>query len=370
MQALLENILELNKNKYELLKSIDKPKIGWTSIYTPEEIFYAAGIATFRITGDLGVDITDASVLLGSNFCSYVLSCLSEGLNEVYSFADGVIFIDACDMRKRLYETWTSNCKIDYSFFMELPKYINRVSKDYFRLQNYRLIQSIENHFKCKITEEALRESITNFNKSRRLLQQMYELRKEDFPCISGNEAINIVKASTCGLKEEFNRRLEKFLEEAKASKCTGNIKKQRVLICGSYFDNSSIVETIEKFDAIVVCEDISNGIKYFEGQIDESIEPIKAISDYYIEKASCARMIDTERRFEHLYNLIQEYKVDSVIYFSLKFCDTNLMDFPYIKNKLQQKEIPVMLIEGEQHMINIESIKTRIQTFLEINIF
>ncbi|SHK22902.1 2-hydroxyacyl-CoA dehydratase subunit D [Paramaledivibacter caminithermalis] len=371
MRDILESIVNMNEDRINSLKRINKPRMGWISIYTPEEILYAAGITTFRITGERGINTTDANALLSNNYCSYVLSCLSEGIDGVYDFAEGVIFVDACDMRKRLYEAWTRNLKLNYSFFIELPRDINKLSREYYKLQLHNLRKSLETHFDLKISEENLSDAIKTFNKSRKLLQQMYELRKSDFPLISGNDAINIVKASTCGLREEFNEKMDILLKKIEDAQIrTGKLKKHRVMMCGSYFDNSDIIDVIEKTGAILVCEDISNGIKYFEGQINENNEPIDAIADYYLDKATCARMLDINKRFEHLYKLIQEYNVDSVIYFSLKFCDTNLMDYPIIRKKLNEKGIPVLFIEGEQHMTNIESIKTRIQTFLETRMY
>lgn len=370
MKNLMDNITDLNNRRLELLKAADKPKVGWISIYTPEEIFCAAGIIPFRVTGELGINNTGAGALLSNNYCSYVLSCLSEGIDGVYEFADGIVFLDACDMRKRLYEVWVQNLKPKYSFFMELPKDINKLGRDYYRLQVRSLIQSIEEHFKCKITEDSLKKAIKTFNESRKLLQDLYEVRKFNSSGISGNKMIEIIKACSSGFREEFNNSLRHLLSALKEQETEENKKSFRVMICGSYFDNGNIVDVIEKVGASVVCEDISNGIKYFEGLVSEDTDPVNAIADYYFEKGTCARIIDTDRRINHMLNLVKEYKVDSIIYFSLKFCDTNFMDFPYIQNKLSQNGIPVLLIEGERHMTNIENLKTRIQTFLETRMY
>ncbi|MBN2535775.1 MAG: 2-hydroxyacyl-CoA dehydratase [Spirochaetales bacterium] len=384
MKTLIENITNLYKNRIELLKAKDKPKIGWVSIYTPEEILYAAGTIPFRITGELGIDITDAGALLNHNYCSYVLSCLSEGIAGIYDFAEGILFVDACDMRKRLCEVWTTYLKPGFSFFLDLPRDTKQISKDYFRLQLGELITLLEHHFKCTITDDVLREAIDVYNETRRLLQQFYTLRKSGLAGITGNEILSIVKAGAAGLKEEFNKNLALLIrhlktynrastnvEEAATEKEKNNdSKKHRVLISGSYFDNSAIIESIEKFGASVICEDISNGIKYFESRVNPDEEPLKAITDYYLEKTTCARVVDSTRRLNHLLQLVEEYKADSVIYFSLKFCDTNLLDFPYIRDQLLEKGIPVLFIEGERHMTNIENIKTRILTFLEARMY
>jgi benzoyl-CoA reductase/2-hydroxyglutaryl-CoA dehydratase subunit BcrC/BadD/HgdB len=273
-------------------------------------------------------------------------------------------------MRKRLCEVWTTYLKPGFSFFLDLPRDTKQISKDYFRLQLQELMGLLEHHFKLKITEDALHEAIDVFNETRRLLQQLYVLRKSGLSGITGNEMLSIVKASATGLKEEFNKNLALLVQSITDKAKNNDLGKHKVIISGSYFDNSAIIEAIEKFGAGVICEDISNGIKYFENRINPDEEPLKAIVDYYLEKATCPRVVDSKRRLNHLLQLVEEYKADSVIYFSLKFCDTNLMDFPYIRDKLLEKGIPVLFIEGERHMTNIENIKTRILTFLEARMY
>lgn len=366
MEQLVTQFKHMNQNKISLLQQKDEGKIGWISIYTPEEIIDAAGLIPYRITGDNGSNHTDASVLLSNNYCSYVLSCLSEGISGIHQVAQGILFVDACDMRKRLYEAWVNQLQPEYSLLLELPRDINTLSREYFIQQLHRLKESLEAYTGKEITNDDLRQSISKMNEKRGLLQKMYALRKGTSQ-ISGKHAIEIVKASTCGLTDMFNEHMSEYLEAIESHKGKSR-KKHRVMLCGSYFDCDDIVDVIEETGAIIACEDISNGIKYAEGQIQINAQedPIEALADYYLSKTTCARMLNINKRFDHMKALIEEYEIDSIIYFTLKFCDTNLLDFPFMKQKIDQLGIPVIFIEGEHHITNIQSIKTRIQTFLE----
>ncbi len=354
--------------KFTYLKSMPKPKVGWFSVSVPEEIFSAAGLLPFRITGDMADNTNQAVAALSNNYCSYVLSCLSEGLDNVYEFVDGVVFSDACDMRKRMYEVWVKNAKTEYHFFYEMSKAFSQTGRDYFQSQMKELVQSLRTHFNCEITNDQLRSAIALHNKTRRLLQRVYELRKKGEYCLSGKEVSAIIKAATVVDKEEFNARLSLLLDGIKPS--PKQTKPLRVLFTGSYFDNPKIIEVIENSGAVIVCEDLSNGVKYLEGQIAEEGDPLGAISDYYYFKSSCARIIDTDTRIDHMLKLVHEYSADVVIYFSLKFCDTNLIDFPYVQLRLNQENIPVLFVEGEHHSINIENLKTRIETFIQTRLY
>lgn len=366
MNSRVEDIVGIHKDRLNILKKINLPKIGWVSIYTPEEVIYAAGVIPFRITGEESLSDSQAKAAITTNFCPYILSCLEEGIQDVYSFIEGVVIVNTCDARRRLYDAWKSYVNNKYNYLIDFPRIISPISKKYFRRQIELFIRSLEKHLGCEITEDSLMEAIILWNKTRKLLQQLYDFRKEEGFSLRSSHVINIVKASQVGCKKDFNSKLSILLDEMKMQKPICNIRKKRILLCGSYFDQTKMVDFIESLDAVVVCEDLSNGLKYFEGEVSLKEGAISGLANYYLEKAIFARMIDAERRFNHLWRIIESYKIQAVIYFSLKFCDTNLMDFPYQKNRLNERGVPVLFLEGERFMANIGQIKTRIQAFLE----
>jgi bcr-type benzoyl-CoA reductase subunit C len=367
IDALIHDINHLNKNKWNLLKENKKPKIGWLSIYTPEEIIHAAGMIPYHITGESKLNFPKASTHMHSNLCPYVLSSFEEVLDGVHDFAKGTIFVNACDARRRMYDVYKHFDQSKFLYLLDFSKVVNINSKRYFRLQLQNLIFALENYFHCKITNEALHEAIKLWNKTRNLLSELYEYRRTGNADITGSQAMKLVKASMIGLKEEFNIRLSRLLDQIKKKR--SKIKPEnryRILLCGSYFDHMDIAEIIESYGAYIVCENISVGLKYFEGQVDTTGDPLDALADYYLEKATCARMIDFDRRVNNLLNLVESYNIQSVVFFALKFCDNNLLDFPLIKKKLNERSLPVFFIEAERSFENIEQIKTRIIAFLE----
>lgn len=368
MDDLIGDIINLHQDKLNLLKKITTPKIGWTSISTPEEIIYAAGLIPYRITGDMVQSTPKAGARMHMNICSYVLSCLEEGLEGIHDFSDGIVIVNACDARRRLYEVWKRFINSKFVHMLDLPKVVNPDTTNYFKNELHRLIQAIQQHFNCEISKDSLRQAITSCNETRGLLSRLYHMRKSDNPPITGAQAIKILQAAMSGLKKDYNERLSKLLLEIDSQKNAAPrpTPQHRVLLSGSYFDHVDIIHIIEQMGAIVVCEDLSNGIKYFENQVNPHGDPVEALANYYLQKATCARMLDSQKRFNHMYELIQQYNVHSVIYFSLKFCDNNLMDFPYQKKRLKEKGIPVLFLEIERTITSIEQIKTRIQTFLE----
>lgn len=346
----------------------NKPIVGWFCTYLPEEILYAGGLIPERIIGTSST-IGRARACLAGQLCSYVMSSLDGALEEKYDFLSGIVITNCCDAMRRLYDAWRYYLKqTPFVHILDIPKKIDKESIRYFRQCLIWLKEAIEAHYKVTITEQALRQAIEISNETRRLLSQLYSLRKRDNPPIKGSEASNILRSTMSGLREETNKELSSLLEQLKGEEKRESERRIRILLSGGYIDEQELIKIIEYFGGEVVCEDLCTGLRYFHGEVDINAEPLSALAErYLVRKPPCARMIDTDRRLEQLWNLIAEYKVDGIIYCTLKFCDTNLFEFPYLRDKLKEKGMPVLFLESEGDSSGLGQLKTRIQAFLEV---
>jgi benzoyl-CoA reductase/2-hydroxyglutaryl-CoA dehydratase subunit BcrC/BadD/HgdB len=77
--------------------------------------------------------------------------------------------------------------------------------------------------------------------------------------------------------------------------------------------------------------------------------------------------MLNTADRIDYILQLAKQYKIDGVIYYALKFCDTHLLDFPLVKKELNKSGFPILFLEGDSLMPSSGQIKTRIKAFLEV---
>src|SRR3990167_8967861 len=173
VSSLVEECAALTRNKITNLKRLGNPAIGWFSVYTPEEIIYASGITSFRITGEEAVSSMHSRALMFTNLCPYTLSCLEEGLQGVYNFLDGVTIVNTCDVRRRLYDAWRRYVKTSFCHIIDLPRTVSQESKSYFKNQLTLFKKAIEEQFKRKITDSSLREAISVWNETRSLLTKL-----------------------------------------------------------------------------------------------------------------------------------------------------------------------------------------------------
>jgi len=77
--------------------------------------------------------------------------------------------------------------------------------------------------------------------------------------------------------------------------------------------------------------------------------------------------MKDAQGRFDHVFNLIDDLRVDGVIFYTLKFCDSFLYDIPVFKSQLSLRGIPSLILEGDYTPGTLGRVRTRIQAFIEM---
>ena len=93
----------------------------------------------------------------------------------------------------------------------------------------------------------------------------------------------------------------------------------------------------------------------------------MQAIVDNYSQRTLCPCKSEVEKRAGHLVRLCEESGAGGIIVLQQKFCDPHLWDYPLLKGKMDEVGIPMLMVEFEQPVGNLETIKNRIEAFLEI---
>ncbi|NIM90613.1 MAG: hypothetical protein GTO17_06655 [Candidatus Aminicenantes bacterium] len=342
--------------------------IGWLCTYTPEEVIYAAGFHPFRLLEDTP-STKLADTYLHYNLCPYVRSCLDFGLRKENQLLKGIIIVNSCDAMRGLYNIWSRYLSAEtFVHFMELPKVATSLAVDYFKKEIQKLINSLEKHFGRRIKESALYEAVGIYNESRDLMSELYELRKDQSLPLNGTLVSRVVRAGQIIPKKTFNQKLKKLIAEIKTTRARADQpEKPRIMIVGSLLYNSQLIETVEEAGAVVVCDDLCTGSRYFEGRIEDRDNLVEALSRHYLLKTPCARMKDTSLRLEAGRKRVEEYRVDGVIYQTLKFCDNHLYDYPVYQEFFKKLDVPILQIENDFVGGNLGQIKTRIEAFIEM---
>ena len=159
----------------------DKKLVGCYPVYTPVELIHAAGMLPVGVIGAGNrLEIAHADSRFQSFVCSIVKSTLELGLTDKLKFLDGIVFHSICDPARNLGSVFKRNfpeLMVEYIHFpqnMASPHTIDYLIAEYKRLN-----LSYEQLSGRKITDDTLRKSISLYNEQRRLIRELYSIRRE-----------------------------------------------------------------------------------------------------------------------------------------------------------------------------------------------
>ena len=373
--AKAEQIYQNRDRKAKELKAEGKKIIGYLCSFTPVEMITAADLVPYRITGSMRESIALADAYLETIACPFTRSCLDIALKGSYDFLDGFVVPHACDNIVKLYDIWTYNIKHAYAHFVNVPHTLSPASFEFFEAELGTFKKSLERFSGREITAEGLSRSIQLHNEQRALVRKLYELRKQNPPLLSGTEMTKVIVAVMSTPVTEANELLKATIEEVQARRDGPQRKPARLMVCGTGNEETTFIEIVEESGANVVIDDLCFGTRPYWFEVEMSDNPLTGIAKSYLEKLNCPRtyrqspgshQADLENRFGYLYEFAKDFKVNGVILYINRYCDTHAFDAPEVKEYLGGKGLPVLEIEGDYPIGGIAGLKTRIQAFLE----
>ena len=342
---------------------------GVFSDYVPEEILTAAGFVTIRITGESG-NVVSADKYMQSNLCSFARRAFDQAMEGVYDYLDALSVPHTCDVITKLHDLWAYRLEnSEFINYLWVPHKVFDVNAPMVMTGEIkRLKKELEKHFDIEISAEAITEAIKLYDKSRTLLKRVYDLRKSSPPKISGVDAFTVSLSSILAPRDMHIKWMEDLLAEYEGK--DSDLKdRPRIFISASNMDDLALVKAVEDSGAWVVSEECSASTRYFNDLVgDFEGDPIKPLALRYLNKLPAPRSVDsTKPRTEFILNTIKDYKVNGIIFYILRCCDTHKYTMPLIKMKIEEAGIPLLYIEGDQTAGINEPIINRIKAFTEM---
>jgi len=378
VEDILKKFTAISQDPYTYLddwkKKNKKKIIGVYPMWIPEEIIHAADMLPVVIWR------SNEPVTLGHSHvppfnCGLTRSFVDDAVREKLSFLDGMIFYRMCLQAGSLSFIIENNAQPmpEYISELHLPGVFNKDAaiEDYLIEQLHSFAGEMEKVSNNKITDESLKNSIKVYNKSKKLLRKLFEIRRSSHGKIKAKEVQAIVHASMIMPKNRHNEMLEELLPQLEQRKTDGlSDQKIKVILAGALCQTvqSDILDLIEDLGIEVVDDDMYVGARYFAVDVDENCDGIKAVADRYMENEPvCPTKANWQKCWgDHLAEMFEKNGVDGVISLLIKFCPPHMCWYPAVREKLSDKKIPHLMIEVEHEVTSLEPIRTRLAAFVE----
>ena len=357
------------------LKNSGKKVLGYLSALCPVEILTASGVVPIRLKGNVSEAVTKADAYMETMICPFVRNVFDAALKGRFGYLDGMVLAHQCDSIDRTYDVWSYNLGFNYWHFINYPHLADEPSVDFTAEILKIFIRTLEKFTLRPISDEALADSITAHNENRRVMRELYDLRKDPVPLITGAEMMKVLVACMSLPVYESTGLIKNVIDEVKARQPLSGARAGRIMLVGDQIDDVAIVKAIEDADAYLVMDDLSTGSKMYWGDVDFTSDPVRSIAERYLKKLkfpttfvageTYAETLDA--RFGHMKSYIQDFRVNGAIVFIYKYCDPFGFEVPAIKSYIESAGTPVLYIEDEYSTSSLGRVKTRIEAFLEM---
>lgn len=340
--------------------------LGYFCTYVPEEILYAADVLPVRILGSHEPqDVTEPHIF--GMYCPFCRDCLAQGLKGRYDYLDGIMIAQSCLHIRQAFTSWQLHIPVPYQYYLPMPNNVqSRHALPYLKGELEAFKKSVEQWTDKKITDADLDRGINIMNTNRRLMKEIYELRKADNPPMTGLEAMYMVVAGQMIDKEEHSRTLEAIKQELKTRKLNRETGA-RLMIVGSEDDDTAFINMVESVGATIVVDDHCTGSRYFWNEAVPGNDRLEAIAKRYVERPACPSKDWMQRsRVPHILKLAKDYKAQGAIIIQQKFCDPHELDIPAIQKTLRENNVPTLFLEFDV-TVPLGPFKTRVEAFLEM---
>lgn len=353
----------------------DRKLVGCYPVYTPVELIHAAGMLPVGVIGAGNrLEIAHADSRFQSFVCSIVKSTLELGLTNRLKFLDGIVFHSICDPARNLGSVFTRNFPSLMVEYIHFPQNLTSPHTIEYLLAEYRRIaRAYEKLARARMTDEALRNSIALYNTQRRLVRELYAIRKATPQNLSTVECYVLTRIGSLIPAEEHISILEQAIRELRQR----NEKPKdriRVVLEGSFCEQPPIelLEGLEAAGCYILDDDFLIGWRWFAGDIPTDGDPMRNLAGAYLNRSvySGVKHDTREPKSKHLVDKFKDANADAVLILAAKFCEPALFDYALYKRALEREGIPHLCLEFEEKMWIFDKARTEVETFVESMLF
>jgi benzoyl-CoA reductase subunit C len=378
----LENILteartlvqDRNYPKVREWKEKGGKSIGCFPVWSPFELYHAGGLLPIGLLGGGGeIEIAHADARFQSFVCSIAKSTLEMGFRGLLEPFDAVVFHSICDVARNLASVVQRNFPDLQVEYIHYPQQSNG-GKDFFTGELSRLKKRLEEGVSGrKIRDEDIRESIISYNRSREWIRKFYNYRMDNPHLLSTVELYYLVRMGTLLLPEEYQKLMKNAWETVKSRE--GRVRDRvKVILEGSFCEQPPVelLEVLELAGCAIVNDDLLSGWRWYVKDVSEEGDPLQNLSEGFLNggEYSSVRYDPRQSRMDGLIDRMKTSGAQAVVFCNAKFCEPALFDFVLYRKRLEEEEIPHMMIEFEEKQWTFDRVQTEVETFVESILF
>lgn len=345
--------------------------IGVSGLDVPEAIIHAAGMLPIVLL-EKDRPITVANAHVENHQCGYIRSIVDQAIQGEYDYMDSLVLHDCCHIERMTGDAigMYTDQKVKVNFIYLPPMLEYDITTEFACKEFESLKDRMEKISGNQITDEGLMASIRLFNRQRKALMALYDIRRAYPGIIPAADVVNVVAAGMVMPKEdhvELVNQLLGFLEERKSLPVSTQVP---VFVHGSLCErcDAYVLDTIETSGGVVVDDDLYVGARYFSTLYNENLSGIDALVDAYQHRVvMCPTRYEFNRSYgDNLMELASKSAAKLIVMVVVKYCEPHCYSYFSAFNTLRKSGVAQVLVETEHENAQPGQFRTRLQGYFE----
>ena len=354
--------------------------MGYTCYHMPEVLLNLGNCFSVRLRAPNMGSMEVATYYMCNGSCEYSRALLERAMEGNYKFLDAMAGVDLCEAMNRCRENlellkiqdpdkkgfFWCNTDVAYSDDEVSVKHtVEQITR--------KVLKPLQENYGVDVSDAAIRKAVAEHNEICRLITEIGEYRKLDVPTITGYEFHVITLVSYVCPKHLIVDKLRETLEELKTREPDKKPKHRiKVVVVGSEIDDPELISLMEDNGALVVADRFCYGS--FPGRqeiiLTDDEDAMTQVCRRYLQDTECPRHCAPHKvqyRYDHVAQLVKDFKADGVIYEQMKFCTYWSYERTLASHVMAEEYgIPTLSIDRPYRSGTSGQLRTRIQAFVE----
>jgi benzoyl-CoA reductase subunit C len=346
--------------------------VGYMPIYVPRELLHAQGVLPVGLMGARDdLEIIKGDAYYQSYICHIPRSTIELGLNGSLDCLDGMLFPAICDVIRNLSGMWQMLFPDKLSHYLDLPQDFDpELGGAFYRQDLEHLAQKLEARGAAPLRPEALRNSIALYNQERRLVRELYDLRRREPWKVPTYELYLVLRAALVLPVEESSALFASYLEAAREDTSRRPLDQARVLLCGSFCEQPplGLIKTLERAGCSIVDDDFVQVHRFLREDVACGEDPLGDLVTAFLEQGSPGptRYAADGRKGEDLLARCRDGAAEGVLFCAPSFCDPALLDQPMLVKAVERASVPWTGFKYAENSGQFQVIREQAGTFAD----
>jgi benzoyl-CoA reductase subunit C len=344
--------------------------LGHFQVYFPEELAHAAGLLPVKVRG-APVERREADSRFGSYICSILRTSLELAMSGRLP-VDMFVTHPICDAARNLAGIWARNLESPAQI-LYLPQNPNSSFAVQYLSEEYRrVLGDIEEVAGRGVSDDEIRASIAVFNENRRLLRELYAVKREAPWLLPVDQAYVLTALGGIVTREEHNEVLRALLPRIR-QRDGREQDRMRVVFDGGFCEQPplDLLHSMAQF-VYVVDDDLLIGLRWLTEDVASAGDPVRALAHAYLEASSysCVQHDLRKPKEKMLLERIRGAGAEAAIIAAAKMCEPGLDEQVAYAQALDEAGVPYFVTEFEEHMTGFDNLQIQLETFVENLLF